>query len=353
MLIFFDFINTPSRMKKIFYLLILTVFFTFEKGFSQDFQPSQFNSNALHLNPAFTGSTGGGRAAIFWRNQWPQLEARFHSYGFAFDYHFSEFRSSFGIIAKADEAGVVSGQAYKKNEIGLSYAFAIPINETTVLQPGLQASYTMSNLNYADLLFPDQLSNTGPTGKPTRENFPTANIRYFDVATGLTLLAKNFWFGVSVHHLARPNVSFLDGESKLPMLISTHLGYRHSFADFSSTQDRSIMPMLTYRRQGQSQQIQVGSMLNYEPLVFGLFYRGMPFVKYNDIPQNDSFVLVGGLKYGTLSFTYSYDFAMSDLSRYKAGAHELSLVFTFGSENVYCPDPYGMYQKRTSRRGRW
>jgi type IX secretion system PorP/SprF family membrane protein len=340
-------------MKRIFYGLFLLAFFALETGYAQDLQFSQFHATALHLNPAFAGSTGGGRAGVFWRNQWPQLDARFTSYGFAFDYHFSEFRSSIGIIAKADEAGVVAGQALKKNEVGLSYAFAIPINETTVIQPGLQASYTMSNLNYADLLFPDQLSNNGPTGKPTRENFPTAQIRYFDVATGVTILAKNFWAGISAHHLTRPNVSFLDGESKMPMLLSAHVGYRYSFADFSSTDDRSIMPMMLYRRQGKSQQIQIGSIVNYEPLIVGAFYKGMPFAKYEGIPQNDAFVLLGGLKYGTMSFTYSYDFAMSDLSRYKASAHEITLLFTFGSENVYCPDPYGIYQRRSSRRGRW
>jgi type IX secretion system PorP/SprF family membrane protein len=316
-------------------------------------QFSQFNASAVHTNPAFAGSTGGGRASLFWRNQWPQLDARFHSYGFAFDYHFAEFRSSVGVIAKTDEMGAVAGKTLRKNEIGLAYSFAIPINETTVIQPALQATYAMSNLNYADLLFPDQLSNNGPTGNATRENFPTEQIRYFNVATGFTLLSKNFWWGVSAHNLTRPNVSFLDGETKLPMLISTHIGYRHSFADFASTEDRSIMPMLLYRRQGKSQQIQIGSMLYYEPLILGAFYRGMPFAKYEGIPQNDSFVLVGGLKYGTFSFTYSYDFAMSDLSRYKAGAHEIALVFTFGSENVYCPDPYGLYQSRTRRRARW
>ncbi len=339
-------------MKKTLYFFILWALAT-QCLQAQDLQFSQFNATALHLNPAFAGSTGGGRVGVFWRNQWPQLDARFQSYGFSFDYHFPSMRSSFGIIAKSDELGISSGKTVKKTDIGLAYSFAIPINETTVIQPGLQATYVMGNLNYRDLLFPDQLSNTGPNGRPTLENFPAAQISYFDVSTGVTLLAKNYWLGISAHHLTQPNISFLDGDAPLPMLLSVHTGYRYSFADFYSSDDRSIMPMFMYKKQGQSQQIQIGSMVYYEPLVLGAFYKGMPFSKVDNLTQHDAFVLVGGLKYGTMSFTYSYDFAMSNLSRYKAGAHEIALVFTFGSENVYCPDPYGVRQTKGSRRSRW
>ena len=72
----------------------------------------------------------------------------------------------------------------------------------------------------------------------------------------------------------------------------------------------------------------------------------------NRVANNDALVFLAGLKFGDFNLGYSYDVTVSELSRYNAASHELSLVYHFGSENVHCPDPWGTSKKRRSFRRR-
>lgn len=308
---------------------------------AQDVQFSQFYQAPLYLNPAFTGSLQGFRAGLNYRNQWPALASNYVTYSLFADYYIEGANSAVGLIAKRDEQG--SGTApVVSHDVGLTYAYTIPLNYNTVVQPALQASFVQSRLNTNSLFFPDQFADDGPTGAPTQENFPDGNnIFYVDISAGLLFLSDNVWAGVSAHHLNRPNQSFLDGESRLPTKFSVHAGYRAEFYNI----DLNLIPSFVYQRQGDAQQVHAGLLAVWNPVMAGIWYKGLPLEDYQGtLANNDALVFMTGVRIERLNLEigYSYDMTISNLSTYGANAHELSLTYSImHSGNLYCPDIWG------------
>ena len=65
-----------------------------------------------------------------------------------------------------------------------------------------------------------------------------------------------------------------------------------------------------------------------DPLIFGLWYRGIPFVTSQ---AGDAVIGLVGIKTKQLHIGYSYDFTISNLITSTSGAHEISLVYEFNS----------------------
>jgi hypothetical protein len=63
-----------------------------------------------------------------------------------------------------------------------------------------------------------------------------------------------------------------------------------------------------------------------DPLIFGLWYRGIPFTTSQ---AGDAVIGLVGIKTNKLHIGYSYDFTISNLISSTAGAHEITLVYEF------------------------
>jgi hypothetical protein len=84
--------------------------------------------------------------------------------------------------------------------------------------------------------------------------------------------------------------------------------------------------------QGKFDQLDAGLYLTLEPMVFGLWYRGLPIKNYEPgLPNNDAAIFLVGYKQDNLSVGYSYDLTVSRLGVSTGGSHELSLTYTFAS----------------------
>jgi hypothetical protein len=75
----------------------------------------------------------------------------------------------------------------------------------------------------------------------------------------------------------------------------------------------------------------VGVYYYKDPLIFGLWYRGIPFATSQ---AGDAIIGLLGIKTNQLHIGYSYDFTISNLISSTAGAHEVSLVYEFTSFNI-------------------
>jgi hypothetical protein len=96
--------------------------------------------------------------------------------------------------------------------------------------------------------------------------------------------------------------------------------------------------------QGKFYQTDVGLYYYKYPLVFGLWYRGVPLVTSQ---AGDALIALVGFKTDVFQIGYSYDFTISNLIASTGGAHEISIVyeftsFTTGSKRKYraipCPE---------------
>jgi type IX secretion system PorP/SprF family membrane protein len=336
--------NAPNTMLKRGFLLMLCVL-SWTVSQAQDPQYSQFYAAPLYLNPAFAGSAMSPRVNFNHRNQWPALSANFVTSSISADMYFDKVKSGVGILLTSDRQFT----NLTTTDIGAIYSYHLKINDGLTAKLGVQGSYVTRGINFADYTFGDQINtylNGGGFPRVSSDqilqggNNLTPQLKYWDFSTGAVVYSEQFWVGVSAHHLNQPSQSFNDKDARLPIKIGVQAGYRIPLADYmignnlgdAIEREKSITPVVHYKRQGASDQLDIGAYLTYSPLVLGVWYRGIPLKSYTkdnvSIISHDAAVFLVGYRQDNFSIGYSYDATISRLGS-TGGAHELSLSYTF------------------------
>lgn len=308
------------------------------KLYAQDPQYSQYYANALYLSPSFAGAQENSRGIFATRYQWPGLDASFVSNTISVDHYIHKYKSGIGFIATSD---LSTAAKLRSTEAGLIYAFQAKISKNVVFRPALQVSYVNRNINFSSLTFGSQYTNNGFAGGATNEPGSVPSVSYLDFSTGGLLYAKNYWIGVSANHLNTPEQSFMKGQSPLPIKASVFGGYKFSFTPewkkkhVNPDEEKSITPTFLYKMQGKSDQLDIGLYGQYNALIVGFWYRGIPIKLYAPERSNhDALVFLIGFMYNGFSGGYSYDYTISKLTGMSGGAHELTLAYGFKSKKA-------------------
>ncbi len=306
--------------------------------FAQDPQYSQSYANALYLSPAFAGAEENTRGIFATRYQWPGLDASFVSNTISIDHYIDRYKSGIGFIATSD---VASASKLRSTEAGLVYAFQAEISKKIVFRPALQLSYVNRTINFSSLTFGSQFNNNGFVGGPNNEPSNIPMVSYLDISAGGLLYAKKYWLGISTHHLNTPEQSFMKGQSPLPIKASLFGGYKFSFTPewrkkhVNPDEEKSITPTFLYKMQGKSDQLDIGLYGQYNALVVGFWYRGIPIKVYAPEKTNhEAFVFLVGFMHKGFSMGYSYDYTISKLANISGGAHELTLSYGFKTKKA-------------------
>lgn len=339
-----------SHLLSVFFLLIFMA--GAFKSFSQDPQYSQYYAAPLYLNPAFTGSELTDRVGLNYRNQWPGLDATFTTFSAYYDTYFDDYNSGLGFMVTSDMEGAAS---LRSTTISALYAYELRVGEAAYFRPGFQASYIRRDIGfYENLVFANQISAGDPFGpiQPPDDIIGLGEpVNMFSASIGGLFFTENFWLGLSAHHINNPNQSFLKedpqfrGISHLPTKYSVHTGYRISLGhgarrrDFTHTyKQRYITPTLNYKRQGPFEQLDMGAYIYMEPLIFGAWYRGLPYKPIEDQSNRDAIVMLVGFNLPTgFNIGYSFDYTVSQLGIQSGGAHEISLSYIFPPKNPGAP----------------
>ena len=324
--------TTLAKVQNLFLLIVAAL--SLQKAAAQDIQFSQFYAVPQYLNPAFTGGFHYKKVAFQQRVQWPGLDARYLTSLVAFETYSPKYRSAFGVMALVDLQGP---SRISSNEIQFQYAYELPVTTKITFRPALQLGLVSRNINYSRLDFPDQYNDKQYLGA-TAEVFSNDRIFYPDVSSGFLINSEKFWVGVSAHHMNVPNISVYE-LSRLPMKLAVAGGYQIVFKNLGgmySTDRLTLIPTFHYKSQGRSDQFDLGMYLNYELLVVGAWYRGIPVKKYSrELHNNESLALLVGMKVENFRVGYSYDFIISRLIPARpVGAHELSLSYTFKDNKI-------------------
>jgi type IX secretion system PorP/SprF family membrane protein len=320
-------------IKRILTLFLLMTLLC-HKGWSQDPQFSQFYANPLYLNPALAGGALAPRLTANYRNQWPALSANFVTASFGADVFLPNYNSGVGIQVTTDSQGLGN---LKATDIALQYAYQIGLNDVTSLRLGIQGGFSSRSLDYYGLTFGDQYNNGGLTGTPSSDPFAQGgpNVSYADFSTGMMVYSDWYWVGLAAHHINRPNQAFSGTEARLPVKASLQAGLRIPFAGYTYLgneidKEKSISPAILYKKQGKYDQLDMGLYVTIEPLVLGMWYRGIPFKKYEpSINNHESLVFLAGFRQDKFSIGYSYDLTISTLGAGSGGAHEISISYIF------------------------
>ena len=327
------------------FLLVLFVLLLSEIR-AQDPQFSQFYSAPLYLNPAFAGSTQQARVGANYRTQWPAIDANFVSLSAYADYFIDDKNSGIGILITTDREGFAG---LRSSTFSALYAYQLPLTEIFTFRAGFQAGYTLRGIDFNKLTFGDQFDQNGPTGLPSAEVFDASGARnYLDLSAGGLLYSRNAWIGLAVHHLTRPNQTLIGEESILARKWGVHVGYKFFLQPgvmgeglYARPQERSLAPTIQYRKQGSFSQADIGLYLTYEPMLFGVWYRGIPFQGINGFVNHEALVFLLGFNQrgqdDEFHIGYSFDLTISQLGASSGGAHEFSIAYSWFAANPRKP----------------
>ncbi len=325
-------------VKKVLILLVvLSSLYSKNTLMAQDPQFSQYYAAPLYLNPGLVGINQKGRMGINYRSQWPNLEANFETFSAYFDNHFEDYYSSVGLLFTSDREGIAG---LRSTSIGIQYAYQLNLNYRWTFRPGVQAAYTIRDLDFDKLTFGDQFDNTGQISPTTSEIFNTGfKAQFFDLSFGGIFYSPSLWFGAAIHHVTEPNQSIAGGDAPLPRRVSLHGGYRIPFgpAATRTTREYSITPSFNYRSQGDFDQLDLGAYFTFSPMLVGLWYRGLPIKNEDGIANSEAIIFMVGIESSRATFGYSYDYTISDLGIGTGGAHEISITYSFSLSDPLKP----------------
>lgn len=328
----------------IFIRICLFIAASTSHSFGQDSQYSQYYAAPLFLNPAMAGIELNQRVGFNYRVQWPTIDSRFTTYSAYYDAHIPELNSGIGFHFMQDKEA--SSSVLTTTTLSSIYSYELQLARKVFFRTGFQASFMRRSLDLnSNRFFSNNINELNPFGNPVGTNNLSEwedPVNMLSMSVGGILIAENLWIGASVFHLNQPNQSFFEnGNSALPMKVNFHAGYRVSLgeggfrSDFTSmSRERYFIPSVNYKRQGPFEQLDLGAYLYLEPIVFGLWYRGLPFKPVQTVSNRDAVVMMVGVNLiNGLNIGYSFDYTVSKIGIKSGGAQELSLSWTLPSRN--------------------
>ena len=310
-------------MKRIIYLVALS-FIILTDSFGQDPTFSQFYANALYLSPSFTGATNEYRFALNYRDQWPSVPGVFNTYSISFDKALTNFNSGIGVLATYDVAG--SGNLSTTN-IGLLYSYDFNINREWHIRPGVDFKFYYEGLDIGKLVFNSQITGSGTSPSVTPP--PFKNVADVDFATSALVYNSRTWGGFTLDHLLAPKTSFYGNDATVPVKINFYGGTQILKQTRLRQKSLDILSVaINFQKQGKFYQSDLGLYYYKDPIIFGIWYRGIPLVTSQ---VGDAIIGLVGIKTKQLHIGYSYDFTISSLIGSTGGAHEISLVYEFNN----------------------
>ena len=310
-------------MKRIIYLVGLS-FIILTDSFGQDPTFSQFYANALYLSPSFAGATNEYRLAVNYRDQWPAVPGVFNTYSISFDKAMPNFNSGIGVLATYDVAG--SGNLSTTN-IGLLYSYDFNINKEWHIRPGVEFKFYYLGLDIGKLVFNSQITGSGTSPSVTPPPFD--NVADIDFATSALVYNSRTWAGFTLDHLLTPKMSFYGNDATLPVKFNFYGGTQILKQTRLRQKTQEILSVaVNFQKQGKFYQSDLGLYFYKDPIIFGIWYRGIPLVTSQ---VGDAIIGLIGIKTNQLHIGYSYDFTISNLIGSTGGAHEISLVYEFNN----------------------
>jgi type IX secretion system PorP/SprF family membrane protein len=327
------------KLKLVLYVLLTS--FSIAEVKAQDPVFTQFFLIPESLNPAFTGTLVTGYMGLIHRSQWPNENRRIDS-EYAFINGPIGTKRNMGLgLTVLNQREVFTN--YNYIQVNGVYSYNVDLNDEWRFRLGLEAGYGHKNFNFSNLLLEDQINiNDGSiSGGSVDPSILHAydQIGFFDISSGILLYNDNSWFGASLKHLNKPNITFTDyANVPLEMFLSVHGGYSLSLDD-------SLLPFFpdgtnllftaNYMRQSQYNRLDFGTALEFKPFILGILAATNPEGKSNNSHLLTSINLFGSIQLDRFVFGYSYDLSTSQMGNTQ-GVHELSLSWQIGRECSSC-----------------
>jgi type IX secretion system PorP/SprF family membrane protein len=336
-------------MKLRLFLIVLLLAYSTEVK-AQDPVFTQFISVPEALNPGFTGFANTWNAGIINRRQWPDGNRRIDT-RFAFANNMIKDDIAIGITVLNHQEQFTG---YNYFQLNGAFAYRIDLDYDWRMRFGIEGGFGRKNYNFNNLLLEDQINNNdgsiiGSSIDPGFLNYSN-KIDFFDINFGIVIDQENAWFGASLKHLNRPDISFTEnGNVPLDMFLSVHGGY---YLELNNTplsfipEDSDLLFTFNYMRQSQYNRLDIGGILDMKTFSFGLIAATNPERKSSNGHFITSINPIVSMKMDQFTFGYSYDLNVSRIG-HTQGVHELTLSW----QSNYTCDHCENYKVKLKRNG--
>lgn len=303
---------------------------------AQDVSFSQFYSNPIYLNPAFSGTLGVPRINLQYRQQWHSLVNAYVSQSLSIDFPVKILRGGVGVQfikdSQADDILITK-------QFNAIYSAIINVGEDMQLSGAIQAGVNENSIEWDRLIFSDNLDPYfGNHGISSESVIADPKYRFFDFASGVILFNDYFFSGLALHHLSEPDYNWYNGnmnQNKIFRKYTLHSGSRIP-VHFKGSWRKSFdaMPQIAFMKQGRFWQFNYGFLANLKGFTAGVWLRQDQRFDY------ESVILLAGYMKKRWHFTYSYDIAISGLAGHSGGTSEFSVGFLLKDFSKNLPFPF-------------
>jgi type IX secretion system PorP/SprF family membrane protein len=271
-----------------------------------------------------------------YRAQWTSIPGSFRQIACGYDQpvYFGKSLNGLGGLVTSDVAG--EGHLAKVTVL-LNYAFAIEMGRRGhehYLRFGLSGGLEQASINMLKLRFSDQIDPRDGFIRATQEPLNLNSRLNPDVNAGIAWYNKYCYAAFSVHHLTEPKQVFIGLadptiDPHLPMRFTGTAGIKIPAGPINDREKITVSPNLLFMKQRNFNQLNVGTYVTVEPIVFGAWYRSN-FNNFNGQFQSDMIAGLVGFTQGALSVGYSYDYTLSRLTNgISGGSHEIAVIMKF------------------------
>lgn len=264
---------------------------------------SQYMMHQPIVNMAAIAGNDHINAAVVHREQWVGFEGAPASSFLSLNAPIKSTNLHIGGIASLDRIG-----SYSMTKVDLGIAYLMKIKTNNYLSLALKGGVTNTSADYSALTLGNQNDPAFAAG--------TNSEMQPDFSFSTYYFADKFYAGIAIPSLFR-NAS-LYPESQLVVPEDFHYfvtgGYRFTLNESFKLGVSTLMKGV----QGAPIQADLNTQLLYNDFIgFGLSYR----------TSRDLAAMFSIKLFDRFTFSYSYDFGFSDLSRFHSNTHEIMLIF--------------------------
>jgi type IX secretion system PorP/SprF family membrane protein len=312
--------------------ITIAALLTFCAARAQDPIFTQYFMAPQAVNPGFTGFMETTSAGVLHRAQWPDSDLKITT-----DYAFlnmwiEDMNSGVGVSFLNHRESFTD---YNLSQFNASYSYKVQLDNDWYFRPAIEAGFGSKSYGFQNLVLEDQLNiGTGAIDQTTIDPLALNDkVSFIDISAGMLFNNENVWFGASLKHLNKPNISFTQaGNIPLDMFFSVSGGYEVKIADLFSSSflpvDTKWLIMGNFMKQAQYNRFDLGTQIIFRQAFFGATAATNPVGNTADSHLLTSVNLLGGLQYEHFKFGYSYDINTSGIGR-TGGIHEFSIVYQF------------------------
>ena len=292
-------------------------------------------------NPAMVGNgsidgIGIGRISSGIKAQWMSLESRLYTQSLSYDAPIKANNSSWGIGAFMTDlnSGSIEQSKYSHFSGTLSYAYNIPLKKMN-LKFGLSAQFSSITFGKNNFLWEDQI-NESMTGflKPTQEPLSQLTKNVVHASAGALIYGKKGFFGLAVHNVNEPNISFFSNQNQtIERKFLVHGGLV-----FDKIFNHAVLtPNFAFSKQGNVQSALFSTNLKLDNLQLGLG------TQYVSAYGNSAWSVTNyfGYRYDKYFIGYSTDWNLSFNYGSIPIIHEFSVLILLNKkEKKAIPNPF-------------